>query len=728
MPNRSLQAQPGSPPTVVQPFYAGTAASGTRGIYGVKVTAGGFECVQPCPVGVVLASARTRGRWSSYDAVQPTVDGFSAVAEVPISPRTSLLVEDRWQVTGLDVSATRDVTVRGGEDDGFMTALTLARREPASWRDVVPFAPGVLYGDSEPVPAWTIGSPKLRREGTRHVLCREDRLAVPMFALRYSDGRWMAALHGPTGAGTTVADRGTMAGGETLIDERFAFASLGGVDRRGHVFLGAFFPGTEGPVTYSTGVAPPRQHRRWRWRFHPLREGVAHRYQVVFRWGVATTLAAFFGATWRWAWQHLGPRTALVDVEEVIAWSAAVLADQVVTNGRWAGIPLEVDAVSGRREARAPAIMGFVGANTDAAYVLLRAGERIGGPAGARYTALGEQILDSFARLELNPPIGEGFSLASGRPATYRRVRGTAAVYARSIADGCAGTLKAWAHAAARGRHHPHWLAWVRSGGDWLLSAQNPDGSFPRAWEAGTGAVLERSTTSSQVPVAFLVRLARATGERAYLEGAVRAAEFCWENGGREGCYAGATLDKPDIVDKEAAIYALEAFLELRRATGDDVWLQRAITAGEVAASWTYAWNVSMPVDADEGDLHWKPGVPTIGEQLIAAGVSACDGFLAVNAAAFASLYRLTGDAHFLEVARVVTHGTKAMLALPGRTFDLHGPGWQQEHWCLAIPRGRGWSRDWLPWVAVAHVEGVLRVEDLGEATAGLVLRPANWS
>ena len=37
-------------------------------------------------------------------------------------------------------------------------------------------------------------------------------------------------------------------------------------------------------------------------------------------------------------------------------------------------------------------------------------------------------------------------------------------------------------------------------------------------------------------------------------------------------------------------------------------------------------------------------------------------------------------------------------------------------------PRGRGLNRRWLPWVAVANVEGILGVEDLGALTAGLVL------
>lgn len=148
--------------------------------------------------------------------------------------------------------------------------------------------------------------------------------------------------------------------------------------------------------------------------------------------------------------------------------------------------------------------------------------------------------------------------------------------------------------------------------------------------------------------------------------------------------------------------------------------------AASVAETWVYIWDVSMPVDAEWPYLHWKPGVPTVGEQLIATGVSTCDGFLAMNAAAFAMLYRLTGDEHFVDVARLVTHGTKAMLGLPGRHLSPLGPGWQQEHWCLAIPRGLGLTRHWLPWVAVANVEGILRLEDLGATTADMVLGPVN--
>jgi uncharacterized protein YyaL (SSP411 family) len=224
--------------------------------------------------------------------------------------------------------------------------------------------------------------------------------------------------------------------------------------------------------------------------------------------------------------------------------------------------------------------------------------------------------------------------------------------------------------------------------------------------------------------VPFLTALSSVTGESKYLDAAVRGGEFGWNDAGCAGAYAGATLDNPDVVDKEAAILSAEGFLDLFDVTGDQRWLARAQSAATVAASWIYLWNVPMPVDADAGALHWKPGVPTVGHQLITTGCSMADGFLAVNASAFARLFAATGEQRWLDVARLVVHGSTSMLALTDRTFDLRGPGWQQEHWSFAPLRGFGLNRRWLPWVAVAHIRGVHRVEDLGPAIADLVLKP----
>ena len=693
--------------------------------WGIRVEHGHLVLKQPRPVRVALASGRLSGRSTPYKTVEQLADGFIGSTIVRLTKAVSLVVTDHWRASGTEVAVFRDVVVRGNaEAEGFLTSIALYRDADVEWSEVTVFAPGAVYGNCEPVPRRALSHPPLRSRGLRYALCREDRLSAPLFALCYADGEWLAVVHDHVEGTNTVADAGAVDGGETLIDPRLRFASLGCAHRQDRLETGAWFPGIEGDVTYSSGLLPLRQHLAWRRRFHPLVEGTGHHYQLVFRAGSSTSLPSFYSATWRWAWSKLAPKVETVDPDIVVGVSASMLADQAELSGPITGIPLEMDAVTGRRTPNAPAIMGFVGANTDAAYVLLRIGSRIGGDAGERYRMIGARILDSFTQLTLAPPEGEGFDLETGAITTYREIDGRPAVYTRSIADGCAGTLKAWRFEAAAGRDHSRWLAWVEQGADWLVSVQQPDGSFVRAFEPATGEVMDGSTTASQVPVAFLASLAQATGRTAYLDAAVRAADYCWHRGGREGCFAGATLDNPDVVDKEGAIFALEGFLELHKATGDPTWIERATLAAEMAETWIYIWNVPMPVDADDRSLHWKRGVPTVGLQLIATGVSMCDGFLAANAAAFASLSQLTGDTHFLDVARIVTHGTKAMLGLPGRTYDLCGEGWQQEHWCLAVRRGYGLNRNWLPWVSVANIEGILRLEDLGQAVVDSVLHP----
>lgn len=90
------------------------------------------------------------------------------------------------------------------------------------------------------------------------------------------------------------------------------------------------------------------------------------------------------------------------------------------------------------------------------------------------------------------------------------------------------------------------------------------------------------------------------------------------------------------------------------------------------------------------------------------------DQYLDWSAPSYAKLYKYTNDEHYLDVARVLLHGTKAMLALPGRTYDLKAPGWQQEHWRMGGQgtRGIGAHRTWLPWISVNHLHGITGLEE----------------
>jgi hypothetical protein len=137
------------------------------------------------------------------------------------------------------------------------------------------------------------------------------------------------------------------------------------------------------------------------------------------------------------------------------------------------------------------------------------------------------------------------------------------------------------------------------------------------------------------------------------------------------------------------------------------------MAAASFAETWIYAWNVPMPEDEEDRDLVWKKGIPTVGMQGIATGHSLTDMYMAYDVDEFAELYLHTGDKHYYDVAMILLHNTKAMLALPGRTFDLPGPGWMQEHWSLAPTRGVGSLRAWLTWVTASQLNGIVGLEEL---------------
>jgi hypothetical protein len=275
--------------------------------------------------------------------------------------------------------------------------------------------------------------------------------------------------------------------------------------------------------------------------------------------------------------------------------------------------------------------------------------------------------------------------------------------------------MRAYQREKTLGREHPEWFNWVKQYVDWLLVQQRPDGSFPRCWERGSNVVAEETGTTSYNPVPLLVLMTEETGDPKYKESAIRAAEYVWENWGSRGVFIGGAIDNPNITDKEAGMLSLEAYLSLYESTKEPKWLQRAQAAADFTESWIWIWNVPMPQDANDADLHWKKGVPALGFQGITAAVSgAVDEYLDWSVSSYAKLYKLTNDEHYLDVARLLLHNTKSMVALPGRLYDYKGIGWQQEGWSMSpgARRGIGGHRFWLPWISSNHLYGITGLEE----------------
>lgn len=649
---------------------------------------------------------------SGYRSVEASASAVKAIAEISGTSNTVFHVEDRWTLAGSVVIVDRRVQVTGKDAGGFSSSVVLSVDPKVSWTELQCMAPGALYGDptfdGDRSPGGTLN------HGARHFLMREDILPAPLFALSFTNGSSVAVLDPAPRGDSTVAE--TKLAQPVMIDGRFQFGALGAWQQANYpIEFGFCYPGST--VSYAGAPGTPAA-ARWTRRYHPISDNVPHHYQVRIRFGESESFPEVTRNTWRWAWDTLKPAVTYIDVEQMRRILLDHLqAQSATTNGRTA-IPFVLNTISNQLQWNwTMAAMGFVGKNLECADQLLREGDRDPSERGQRMRRTGLSIISSMIEALPTVPLkATGFDLSTGQPWDHIWL----APWLRNATEDMRVLVRAYRREHALGRDHPEWIRWVKTYVDWLLLQQRPDGSFPRRWKTGSNEVAEPSGTTSYAPVPLLVLMTDETGDPKYRDAASRAAEFVWTNWGTRGLFIGGASDNPDITDKEAGMLSLEAFLSLYEATHEPKWLERAEAAGSFAESWIWIWNLPMPLDADDAQLHWKKGVPTIGLQGITArGAGGVDEYLDWAVPSYAKLYHYTKDPHYLDVARILLHNTKAMVALPGRQYDMRGIGWQQEHWRMGPGgggRGVGGHRFWLPWVSANHLYGITGLEEYDPA------------
>jgi hypothetical protein len=717
------------------------------GTWGLDVSGGSgphISGAHPIRFEIFVSDADVRQVSAGYQTAESVSGGVVARADVDGGPGVTFRVEDRWSMSGAVMSVRRMVEVRGTATGGFDSGVMLATAPDVTWSDADYFAPGLLYGDvshnGDRAPGGALNF------AARRLTFREDNLAAPLLAMAFKKGTSIAVLD-PSPKGNTTTAETNARGASTITDERLLFGALGAHQSAdGGVEFGFWLPGTSAdpggggggggagrgaggagapapavaaaapaPTPPPASAAPTASYRR---RYHPIKQGLVQNYEVAFRFGQERTFPDVTRDTFRWAWATLKPAVFYQDIPLVQKTLIDFLADRVMTVDGRTGLPYLLDARTGKFMDRADAsraAMGFCAKNIEAADQFLREADRDTSPRGQRLRKLGLDIIATFIRtIPMSPPAGDGFDLLTGQLATA--VWSVGQQFLRTLAEDHLVMLHAYQREKALGRDHPEWLQWTKQYVDWMETQQRPDGSFPRAWKPGTSEVINPSGSASYSPPPLLVAMSQITGDKKYLDSAVRAGEYLWANWGVRGIYDGGASDASSmelVTDKEAGMLSMEAFLSLHDATKDAKWLARAQSAADYTESWIWIWDVPMPEDANNDLIEWKKGVPTVGFQGITArGAGGVDEYLDWAAPMYAELYNKTKDTHYLDVARILLHNTKAMLALPGRTYGMLGPGWQQEHWQMSTTRGYGQAGKWLPWLATNHLNSIMSLED----------------
>jgi hypothetical protein len=686
------------------------------GEWGIEISGGTAPRLtqqKPARLEVFRTKEDIRELAAGYKTVQASDSTIDARAEIAYGENVVFRMRDRWSLSGAVLSVSRKVDVVGNAPGGFNSSIVFTIDSSVRWIDMNCLVPGALYGDptydGDRSPGGTLNY------AARRFIMREDILPAPMFALSFNNGSSVTVLD-PSPNGESTVDE-TKLLKDVMTDARFQFGVLGAWQAdRSPIEFGFRFPGTVSMYAFSPNA--PAQPR-WIRRYHPITRGVIHGYEVSFRFGLNESFRDVTRNAWRWAWNTLKPAVAAIDIELVRRVLTDHLAAQAATIDGRTAIPFAVATfdTSQPQWNWTMAAMGFVSKNMECADQLLREGDRDTTGRGRKMRHIGLNIISSMIRALSKIPLeATGYDLATGKPWTGERQEWLAP-WLRNATEGMRVLVQAYRRERALGRQHPEWFNWVKSYVDWLIIQQRHDGSFPRRWKPGSNEVAEPTGTTSYCPVPLLVLMTEETGDPKYMQSAIRAAEYVWANWGTRGLFVGGASDNPNITDKEAGMLSMEAFLSLYDSTKEPKWLERAKAAADYTESWIWIWNLPMPIDADNAHLHWKKGVPTVGVQGITARVAgSVDEYLDWAAPSYAKLYEYTKDGHYFDVARVLLHDTKSMVALPGRQYDMKGIGWQQEGWRMGPGgpgRGVGGHRFWLPWISANHLHSITGLDEL---------------
>lgn len=685
--------------------------------WGVRLDTGAAGYAQPQPLALEIVAADGAAHWLTGGYRTVTVRAGSLVGAATLTtPHGSVFqVTDTWQPAPKDsawaVTRRVDVLMAGADDAGFSSRLSLLPRQPVLFQDCEFFMPGVWYMGNASVPPRALAAPPVGDAPPDPViLVREDRLPLPLIAERDKQtGATLLMAHLDPDGGTIHGE----AGRARIIDSRLQFGSLG-VLNAGPPAPAFQFPGTEGDRTYvkvpvPAGAPPDRNNftAGSALRSHPVQIGVHHEYRLLLRVWHTNSFPAAVRESWRLAYARQAPPVESVPLEKVRTDGLALLSAVSRPVHGVPDVPFAV-TVPGGEVKDTSSQMGFVGQALPAAALLLGNALETGDMNAA---AQATQIVDFWAKNSPTP---------SGLPRTWYdiQVNGTWTwrndpTFLRVASDGLDGALQAWNVARTHGADHSEWLTFCRGYGDWLIAAQSLDGSWQREYGADGKPVLTASkgdtTDTTDQPIPFLIDLFLATGDTRYRNSAKRAGEFCLRVVDGSYLYAGGTPDNPNVLDKEAGVLALDAFLALHDLDGDPRWLRAAVQAADYCETWVYCWNPPIP----PGTTDWKlpPGRRAEGLSLIATGHSGADSYMAAAPFFFYRLSLKTGDAHYRDFARMLLPDTKNLLDYDG-TLGYKYPGLQTEALSLTLARNGGVGV-WLPWLSVAQIMPLTRLRSV---------------
>ena len=256
---------------------------------------------------------------------------------------------------------------------------------------------------------------------------------------------------------------------------------------------------------------------------------------------------------------------------------------------------------------------------------------------------------------------------------------------------------------------------------DFALKTQDVSGCYAKTWD-DDGNVIQKEGTIGCFLILPILKAYERTGRAEYLQSAVRAFDFYYEELEREGFTTAGALDTYSI-DKESSSPLLRSALALFDITKDKKYISQAEKAAWYISTWMMHYTIKYPED----NVIAKMGYDTFGATSVSTPHQALDQYALRDVLSFLKLYEITGNIQWRERAlalwcnatQCVSDGT---LVINGR---IRPTGSQDE----AVFHTR-WRRQsgapfmpsqWLPaWPCAYRMENLRRHEDWSIFDEGL--------
>ena len=267
----------------------------------------------------------------------------------------------------------------------------------------------------------------------------------------------------------------------------------------------------------------------------------------------------------------------------------------------------------------------------------------------------------------------------------------------------------------------PEYLAAAMDVCDFALKNQDENGCFAKSWSYDGTVVSKKGTIGCFLILPLLNAYVR-TKEEKYLESAVRAFDFYYQELEEYGFTTAGALDTYSI-DKESASPLLRCCMKLQEVTGDPKYIAKGEKIGWYLATWMMHFTVNYPADSVIGQM----GFDTFGSTSVSTPHNALDQYALRDVLSFLRLYELTGNIQWKERAQALWYGANQCIS--DGTLIVNGrlrPAGSQDEAIFHTRWGRSFvppfmPSQWLPaWPCAFRLENLRWHEDWSVFDEGL--------